>query len=74
MFNVDHHVIARQVGRKRTVVAVGTRFTPLALRVPGRLRSLPRGLVRSHRLLQVLQSQLQLLRAQLLRATPELMA
>jgi hypothetical protein len=71
VLDVDQHLIARQMRRKGSVVAVGMSFAPLALVVFCRVL---RGLIRGDGLLQVLQCQLQLVRAQLFRATAELLA
>jgi hypothetical protein len=71
MFDVDQHLIARQMRREGAVVAIGACRAPLALFV---LRCVLRGLVRGGGLFQVLQCQLQLVRTQLFRATAEALA
>ena len=71
VFNVDQHLIARQMRRKGAVVAVGACLAPLTLVVR---RCVLRSLVRGNGLLQILQCQLQLLGTQLLRAAAELLA
>ena len=71
MFDIDQHLIARQMRRKGAVVAVGACLAPLALSVRRRIL---RGFVRGDGLLQVLQCQLQLIRTQLFRAAAKLLA
>jgi len=71
MFDIDQQLIARQMPRKGAVVTVRACLAPLALFV---LRGVLRGLVRGGGLFQILQCQLQLVRAQLFRATAELLA
>lgn len=71
MLDIDQHLIARQMRRKRSVVAVGACLSPLAL---GVLRGILRGLSGGDGLLQILERQLQLVRAQLFRAAAELLA
>ena len=68
---IDHHLIARQVGGQRPMVAGSALGTRLGWRHIGRV--LP-GLVLGDRLLQVLEAELQLLVGQLLRAVAELVA
>ena len=67
MFDIDQHLIARQMRRKGAVVTVRACLAPLALFV---LCSVFRG----GGLFQILECQLQLVRAQLFRATAELLA
>ena len=71
MFDIDQHLIARQMRREGAVVTVRACLAPLALFVR---RGVLRRLVRSGGLLQVLQCQLQLVRTQLFRATAELLS
>jgi len=72
VFNVDQHLDPRQVHRQSTQVASLNPGRPRGA-VP-RSHLLLRRLSRGHGLLEVLQTQLQLVRVALLRAAPELPA
>jgi hypothetical protein len=72
--DVDQDFITRQVRWQGAVVAIGTRLPPPPRFARPCICRVLRGLVGGKALLQVLQSQLQLLAAQLLGTTTELMA
>ena len=71
VLHVDHHLVARQMSRQGTMIAVGPRCAPrLILPRGGRILC---GLVLGDRLLEVLQSELELIPSELFRAAAKLM-
>lgn len=72
--DVDQHFIARQVGREVALVTVGARLPVPPLFVLRKIRRVPPSPVLRQVLLQILQSQPQLIGAQLFGAAAELTA
>ena len=61
MFDVDYHLIARQVRRQCTMIAIGPGSASPAPSTRSVIGSILAGLVRGDRLLQILQPELQLI-------------
>jgi hypothetical protein len=71
VFDVDHHLIARQVRRQCTMIAIGLGIASPASSTRSVIGSILLRLVRGDRLLQIFQPELQLIGARLLRAAAE---
>jgi hypothetical protein len=74
VLDVDHHLVAGQMRRQGAVIAIGSSFAPLPLRVLSRGRRVLCRLVLGDGLLEVLQPELELVRIELFGAAAELMA
>ena len=74
ILDIDHHLIARQVIRQRTMIPIGLGIALSALSARSGIGSLLAGLVRRDSLLQIFQPELQLIGPQLLGAAAEPMA
>ena len=74
ILDVDHHLVTGKMGRKGAVIAVGPSFVPLTLLVFRRVRRVLTRLVLGDGLLEVLQSELELIGIELFGAAAKLVA
>jgi hypothetical protein len=74
IFDIDHHLVARQMGGQRTMVTMGPSIAPATPFVRGIFGRVLTGLVLGDRLFQIFQPELQLIVAQLLGTAAKPMA
>jgi hypothetical protein len=74
VLDVDHHLVTGQMRRQGAVIAIGSSFAPLPLRVLPRGRCVLGRLVFGDGLLKVFQPELELVRVELFGAAAELVA